>query len=586
MATTEPPIEDLAKDWLRVDHDPDTRQEIEQLLFEKNHEELEARLRTRIAFGTAGLRAKMEAGFSRMNCLTVIQASQGLAEYVIEQVPDAKRHGVVIGYDARRNSKKFAKLTAAAFVTKNFKVWWYEVPVHTPLVPFGVRQFGASAGVMITASHNPPNDNGYKVYWGNGCQIIPPHDHGIAQSILQNLEPLSWDKHLHEESLLVEGCLAPIMEKYKTAVNMAADTYSFVSKHPQNHVDFAYTAMHGVGLRYMTEAVNAIGLEKSYKVVQEQAHPDPNFPGLPFPNPEEKGALDVSIWSADRHGASLILATDPDADRLAVAEKVDGQWHQFSGNQLGILLAAFIITTYTGDKKKLAMIASTVSSRMLAIMAEKEGFHFDETLTGFKWMGNKALELDAEGYDTRYAFEESIGYMIPGVVKDKDGVAAAMTFLHAVVYWQNQKQTTPWHKLQALYKRYGYFEESNTYYISPSPTVTKEVFDNIRKFGKPFPQTLGPRKVLKWRDLTLGWDSSTPDHKPTLPTDETSQMITCELEGGTRLTTRASGTEPKIKIYIECHSSHQPAARKGADEVLHDVVLHWLNPEAHGLKSA
>src|ERR1700761_8801621 len=559
----EPSIHDLAKEWLKLDQDDRTREEMESLVTENNTDELEKRLRNRIAFGTAGLRARMGAGFSRMNSLTVIQASQGLAEYLLATVPRTKNRGIVIGFDGRHNSKRFAKLTAAAFIAKDIKVWWYPVPVHTPLVSFGVMELRAVAGVMITASHNPPQDNGYKVYWERGVQIIPPHDTGIAKSILQNLEPVSWDRHAVDNCLLVESVLSYVQEKYITAVRVAADPFDELKINSNSQIDFSYTAMHGVGLRFMTAAVQALGVESHMKLVQEQAHPDPDFPGLPFPNPEEKGALDMAIWSADRHKTSFILATDPDADRLAVAEKVDGiGWHIFTGNELGAILASYIYERYSGHKPELAMIASTVSSKMLSVMAEREGFHFSETLTGFKWMGNKALSLDAEGYDSRFAFEEAIGYMIPGVCKDKDGVAAAAVFLCATAWWRATKGLTPYAVLQHLFRKYGYFEESNTYYKSPGPATTKDIFNSIRALGNPFPSKLGSRKVTYWRDLTKGWDSSTPDHKPILPADPSSQMITFETEGSVRMTIRASGTEPKIKMYLECHSNHQETARK------------------------
>ncbi|KAF2421843.1 phosphoglucomutase-2 [Tothia fuscella] len=575
-------IKDLADEWLRIDQDSITKDEIQTLVAQDQNEELEKRLRTRIAFGTAGLRARMEAGFSRMNCVTVIQASQGLAAYLLKSVPDMKHKGVVIGRDARHNSKKFAKLTAAAFVEKDIKVWWFEEPTHTPLVPFGVRELHAAAGVMITASHNPASDNGYKVYWGNGCQIIPPHDRGIAQSILENLEPISWDTSVVSGSLLVEGALGLVEDAYYRAVCAAADPNGHLAKAGDLHLKYAYTAMHGVGLRYMEKALAALGLGRYMQVVEEQAHPDPNFPSVKFPNPEEKGALDVAMSSADRHSISLILASDPDADRLAVAEKVDGKWHQFTGNQLGILLASHVLDTYIKPRDKLAMLASTVSSRMLGVMAEKEGFHFVETLTGFKWMGNIALDLDEAGYDSRFAFEEAIGYMIPGVVHDKDAVAAAATFLTAVVRWQKDG-LTPFHKLHKLYEKYGHFEDANTYVISRSPAVTEQVFNAVRALGAPYPKTLGKRKVHRWRDLTKGWDSATNDHKPVLPADKTSQMITCELEGDVRFTVRGSGTEPKIKFYIECKAHSRDKAKKGADEVLADLLKEWFKPEKYGL---
>jgi len=577
---------ELAEEWLGIDKDPTTRDEIYRLLVDGQEEELENRLRTRIQFGTAGLRARMEAGFSRMNSVTVIQASQGLAAYLLENVPNVKHCGVVIGRDARHNSSKFAKLTAAAFVEKEIKVWWYEEPVHTPLVPFGVRELSAAAGVMITASHNPAEDNGYKVYWTNGCQIIPPHDKGISESILKNLQPFSWNKRVVDESLLVEGALGLVEDGYYRAVRAAADPTGHFTKQPNKHLKYAYTAMHGVGLRYMTKALQTLGIEQNMIVVQEQAHPDPDFPSVKFPNPEEKGALEVAISSADRHSVNLVLASDPDADRLAVAEKVNDVWYQFTGNQLGILLASHILATYSKPKEKLAMLASTVSSRMLAVMAEKEGFHYTETLTGFKWLGNVALDLDEQGYDSRFAFEEAIGYMIPGVVHDKDAVVTAATFLAAVERWQEKEGLTPFQKLQHLYQKYGHFEDANTYLISPSPAVTEKVFNAVRALGDPFPKHLGKRKVHKWRDLTKGWDSETKDHKPVLPVDKDSQMITCEVDGDVRFTVRGSGTEPKIKLYIEAKAHSREKARKVADEVLKELLEEWFKPQEYGLTLA
>ncbi|KAE9988472.1 hypothetical protein EG328_010511 [Venturia inaequalis] len=582
-----PTTEELAREWLRLDQDQVTKDEISKLLEEGNHAELETRLRTRIAFGTAGLRAKMEAGFARMNSLTVIQASQGLAAYLLDTLPHSRKQGVVIGRDARHNSKKFAKLAAAAFVAKGIKVWWYEVPTHTPLVPFGVNELGAAAGIMITASHNPAQDNGYKVYWSNGCQIIPPHDKGIAAAISKNLEPVSWDVSVTESSLLVEGALGLVEDTYYKAVRLASDPLHHLVHHPDHELKYSYTAMHGVGLHFMTKALENLGVLQYMSVVQEQAHPDPNFPSVKFPNPEEKGALDMAIHSANRHGVSLILASDPDADRLAVAEKVNGEWRQFTGNQLGILLASHIMDTYTKPREKLAMLASTVSSRMLATMATAEGFHYTETLTGFKWLGNVALDLDTRGYDTRFAFEEAIGYMIPGVVHDKDAVSAAATFLTAVVKWkQATPPLTPWTKLKHLYQKYGSFAEANTYLVSPSPAVTNNIFTAIRGLASPYPSHLGKRKILKWRDLTHGWDSSTKDNKPALPSDPESQMITVEVEGDVRFTIRASGTEPKIKLYVEGKAKSIDKAGLAAKEVQGDIVREWLSPEVYGLVAA
>lgn len=459
-------------------------------------------------------------------------------------------------------------------------------------MPFGVAELCAVAGIMITASHNPPADNGYKVWWHDACQIVPPVDAGIQAAILQNLEPVSWHAKCVDDSLLVEGTYNFVMDKYVVAVRAVVDPDGRLAGLADARCDFAYTALHGCGLKPMAAVMEALGTVDRFKVVQEQAHPDPDFPGLPFPNPEEKGVLDVAIWSADRHRASLVVATDPDADRLAVAEKLPGgDWYTFTGNQLGALLGSYIFSrhaaenAHSGEHKQLAMIASTVSSRMLAEMASREGFHFSETRTGFKWIGREALALNSRGLDARFGFEESIGYMLPRVVYDKDGVAAAALFLAAAAHWRREHDRSPYAQLQALHERYGFFEEANSYFTSPSPATTKAVFDALRGLGSPHPKHLGGRSIDAWRDLTLGYDSSTADNKPVLPVDPEEHMVTAELRGGVRLTVRASGTEPKIKVYVESRSRRREEARETADEVLGLVVKEWLRPDVFGLKA-
>lgn len=343
--------------------------------------------------------------------------------------------------------------------------------------------------------------------------------------------------------------------------------------------------MHGVGLQFMKTLAKILRLDSHVQVAASQAEPNPDFPTVPFPNPEEKGALDRARVAAEQNGCSFILANDPDADRFAAVERLEsGKWHQFTGNQMGVLLASYYLETYKGDKEKVAMLASTVSSRMLATIAAKEAFHFRETLTGFKWMGNVAQELERRGYAAIYAYEESLGYMFPAVVWDKDGIAAAAVFLIACMEWK-KNGFTPWQKLQQLYKTYGYFEDANTYLITPSPAMTNKVFNDIRSLHNGSrPQTIGSRKILRWRDLTLGYDSSTADNRPDLPVDANAQMITCELSDIV-FTARGSGTEPKLKLYIEAKGSTSDEAKIRAEEVLNDLLKEWFNP-AYGLRLA
>lgn len=393
----------------------------------------------------------------------------------------------------------------------------------------------------------------------------------------------SWDENAVDTNPAVQRIFADATEAYFKVIDVLVAQRSQTGATPK----FVYTPMHGVGLPFMRMAVKSLGLPENHMtVVATQAYPDPDFPTVPFPNPEEKGALNLAMQAADESDCSLVLANDPDADRFAVAERLeDGQWHQFTGNQMGILLASHVLETWKEDKSKLVMLASTVSSRMLAAMAKVEGFHFRETLTGFKWLGNVAQGLREESLVPAFAYEEAIGYMFPSVVWDKDGIAAAAVFLLACQRWK-QQGLTPWLKLQSLYQAYGYFEDANTYLITPSSVVTEQVFASIRASGvqgKP-PASLGSRKILRWRDLTKGYDSASVDGKPDLPIDATAQMITCELERVT-FTTRGSGTEPKIKLYIEAKGSSSASAKVEANQVLQDLLSLWFKPE-FGLRQA
>ncbi|KAI9267914.1 hypothetical protein BDA99DRAFT_504345 [Phascolomyces articulosus] len=573
-------IATLVQEWLSLDQNDETRTEITSLLEAGSYDELKKRLGTRIEFGTAGLRAKMEAGFSRMNDLTVLQTSQGLAKYLVETVHDAKQRGVVIGHDHRHHSESFARLTASTFIILGFRVWYYHDYIHTPLVPFTVKQKNAAAGVMITASHNPKQDNGYKVYWENACQIIPPHDKGIAATILDNLTPWSWDYNLIDNSDLCtepEGVIDTYFEKL-------AGLSHFRSDNAKSTLKFAYTAMHGVGAPFAKRAFEVFDLPP-FIAVDEQIDPDPNFSTVEFPNPEEgKGSLRLAIQTADRSGAQLILANDPDADRLAIAERVNGEWKLFTGNQIGAVLGAACFEKAKARGipiNKIAMVASTVSSKFLARMAEVEGFRFEEALTGFKWIGNKSMDLENEGYYLAFAYEEAIGFTIGDLVKDKDGISALAFFAEWAVQLQKRELTINQY-LETLYAKYGYFVSENSYFICDDKEVIKKIFERIRygrdetqenlKSGKyAYPKHIAGIHVVGVRDLTVGYDSTTPDNKPTLPVSASSEMITFRLENNAVFTIRTSGTEPKIKYYSELRGDSEEQARKDLSSVVQAI---------------
>jgi len=582
-------IRKLAEEWLSLDQDPVTKNEISKLLSRNETETLSSLLQPGMTFGTAGLRAPMGPGYARMNSLTVIQATQGFVDYLQSQIGDAKERGIAIGHDARHNSETFARLAAGVALTGGMRVYWLGM-CHTPLVPFCVARKKAAGGVMITASHNPKADNGYKVYWENACQIIPPLDRGIADCITQSQVPQSWEKDAIDRTEFAHiTCKVKkeIEQEYIEAVTKATGWSTGDSSSIIPH--FTYTPMHGVGRDIFIRVLSSVGLQEKAHVVESQAEPDPEFPTVKFPNPEEKGALDEAIKIATLHHDTIVLANDPDADRFSVAIFHDGRWIQLTGNQIGILLASAILDGIiyptqqdaSTETRQIAVLASAVSSRMLSHVArQRSDVHFEETLTGFKWLGNRAQELDKEDYKTAFAFEEALGYMLPEVAYDKDGISAALLFLKAVLHWQKQG-LTPWTKLQDLYKTYGYFAEANTYLISPSPSTTKAIFDEIRAQR---PDKVGQQVITRWRDMTTGYDTSTADNKPLLPIDSGAQMITCELNDNVVFTIRGSGTEPKIKLYIEAKAESMAEAEKNAKHVQAELIESWFQPEKNGLR--
>ncbi|KAM5440869.1 hypothetical protein MferCBS31731_004008 [Microsporum ferrugineum] len=572
------PLDTLVQRWLEWDQDPSTRKEMEQLRVDNDEAALEKRLRDRIQFGTAGLRGRMQAGFSCMNSLTVIQASQGLAKFVKATHQGTEQPSVVIGRDARHNSRKFAFLAANAFEAEGIHVWWYDNVNPTPFVPFAVLLKKANAGVMVTASHNPAQDNGYKVYFTNGAQINSPVDSQIADSIKLNLVPWpnAWrgidGPQIRESKLHTEVSTLYCDDVTRFAIS-TVDTWRQPSQ-------FVYTPMHGVGHATMSKLCDSLKI-KGIITVPEQEHPDPDFSTVKFPNPEENGALDLAMKTADKSGVTLIIANDPDADRFAAAQKVNGSWFRFTGDQLGVLLASHLLDSWKNKKtrKPMAMLSSTVSSSMLSKMAEKEGFHFEETLTGFKWMGNVARQLENQGYEVPFAFEEALGYMFTKVCYDKDGLTAAMLFLAAEAKWKEQG-LTPFGKLEQLYETYGYHENLNTYFVSPDTKTTTSLFESIRKNTLDSNSTIGSFPIHRWRDMTRGHDTDTTDKRPVLPVDPASQMLTIWSHRGVRFTIRGSGTEPKVKIYIESCGASRKDAIDAVCDMLTAVLESWIKPYA------
>ena len=513
-----------AEAWLAQDPDAETVSELRAIIDaassgdESAVTDLHDRFDTRLTFGTAGLRGELGAGPNRMNRLLVQQAAYGFAQFLLSREATPS---VVIGYDGRVNSDVFAKDSAEIFAGLGLDVVLFPHVVPTPVAASAVRSLGLSAGVMVTASHNPPRDNGYKVYLGGadeGSQIVSPADHEIEALILKAATmdasdfPKSSDYRLAPESL-VEDYIAETAK---------------MSTHPSTPIPFVYTAMHGVGWDVSNRAYLASGLGNAI-VVAEQIEPDGAFPTVAFPNPEEPGALDLAYATADRAGVDLIIANDPDADRLAVAIKDDGTWRRLTGNEVGSLLGWRAAERHKGSGKPAALAASIVSSPALRAVAAHYGIPYSDTLTGFKFV-NRVPDLI-------FGFEEALGYLVdPDKVRDKDGISAAVDFLAMAGELRAQGKTVADH-LADFADTFGAFASTQ---ISIRVSNLAEIPAISGLFRTAPPSHLAGKAVTAIDDFASGFENFPP-----------SDLIRLTIEGGSRVIVRPSGTEPKLKIYID-----------------------------------
>ncbi|XP_073253701.1 phosphopentomutase-like [Porites lutea] len=591
-STGDSELDQKVAEWLALDQYPATIAEVNQLLKVCQFAELREVMMRSLSFGTAGLRSKMGAGFNRINDLTIIQATQGLCRYLEKLFPDLQERGVVVGFDARHNSKRLAQRTSTVFANQGVPVYMFSRITPTPFVPYSVLRYRCACGIMITASHNPKDDNGYKVYLDNGAQIKSPHDKGISQCIMENKAPWSDSWDLSISSPLIKDPYDEIRISYFEDVKK----YSlYREENSKTKLKYTFTPMHGVGQRFAELAFEAFNLPP-FVSVREQMVPDPEFPTVKYPNPEEgKSALDLAMNTANESNCTVILANDPDSDRMALAEKQpSGHWKVFTGNETGSLFGWWAFTCHKKQHPELYpgssvyMIASTVSSKMLQAMAREEGFVFEETLTGFKWMGNLASELMAQGKTVLFSFEEAIGFMYGTNVLDKDGISAAVVMAEMAAYLSRQGITLT-EQLNNLYKRYGIHVSNNSYYLCYCPSTIKKIFERIRTLENgQYPSSCASYKISGIRDLTVGFDSTKPDNKPVLPVSKSSQMITFYFENGCVATLRTSGTEPKIKYYTELackpgDNLDMSTAMEILQNVVNNMVQEFLQPDVNNL---
>ncbi|MDR0709064.1 MAG: hypothetical protein LBF77_03230, partial [Spirochaetaceae bacterium] len=567
-----------AEDYIAREKDPHFKAEVEKLLAEGNFKELEERFYQNLEFGTGGLRGLIGGGYNRMNTLVVKSATQGLANYVIKAFPEKAAEGrlsAVIAYDNRHYSIEFAEAASLILAANGIKTYLFSSLRPTPELSYAIRKLGADTGIVITASHNPPQYNGYKAYWNDGAQVIPPHDEGIIREVnsVTEIKEITRVEAITHRILEIIDKL--IDEPYQNMVRSRLFRPDLI-REKGGDVRIVYTPLHGTGTMHVEEALESLGL--TVITVPEQRDGDGDFPTVSFPNPEEKAALKMALALGREKNADVVMATDPDADRLGIAvPNGKGDFALVTGNQLGTLLADYIFLSFKetgGLPANPAMVNSIVTTGMQKRVAESYGVECIECLTGFKWIADIMRKCDTGELDKTVIFgtEESYGYLVENEVRDKDGVSAAALTAEMTLYWRSQGKTLL-DRLDELYRANGFWKETgiSRYFQGPEgPAIMKSIMEKYR--NNP-PGTLGGIEVIKIRDVQESLWKYPAEPGRTEPVDlPKSDVLQFYLKDGTVVSIRPSGTEPKIKFYASCCAEVGPgginAARAEVDRKL------------------
>ena len=538
-------------EWLNDDcFDDETKKELNSI--RDNEEEIKDRFYKELEFGTAGLRGIIGAGTNRMNKYTVGRATQGLANFINKM--KIENPSVVISYDSRHMSKEFSEIAALVLNANGIKVNLFDNLRPVPELSFSVRYLNATAGIMITASHNPPEYNGYKVYWSDGAQIVPPIDKGIIDEVLA-IEDFSLIKTLNKNEAIEAGLLNYVGEEiddaFINALKSSCLNPEIIKKEVKN-VKIVYTPLHGAGNLPVQRILKELGFENVY-VVPEQEKPDGDFPTVSYPNPEDPKAFELALKLAKEVDADVVLATDPDADRLGVFSKMsNGEYVSYTGN-----MSALLICEYELSQKKEkgifpnngAIITTVVSSELTKAIAENYGAKVFETLTGFKWIGEKIRKFEEENsYKYLFGFEESYGCLIAPHARDKDGISAVMALCEATAFYKN-KGWSLWEQMIKIYEKYGYYREGQVSIVLKGADGAEEIKNKMAKMRSNPPTELAALNVLEVRDYQehVIKKADGEVYETDLPT---SNVLYYELSNNSWCCVRPSGTEPKIKFYM------------------------------------
>jgi len=543
--------------WL---NDPSISQKDKDTLKNMDQAELQDAFYKDLEFGTGGMRGVMGLGANRMNFYTVGRATQALANYINKTVKSDK--SVSISYDTRHFSKDFAIESAEILAQNGIKVYLFDDFRPTPVLSFAVRYFKATAGIMITASHNPPQYNGYKAYWSNGAQVIPPHDDGIIKEY-EAIKSFGEIKSMPIEDAKKKALVVMIGKEVDEAYFKKALSYSFGIH--SKALKIVYTPLHGTGIKIVPILLQRDGFD--FYSQKEQSIPDGSFPTVNYPNPEFDEAFKLSIADAKKLGSDIIVASDPDADRMGVMVKHDGNYVRVNGNQMGALLLNFILEMYSkkGMPKNPVVIESIVSSKLFAKIAKSFNVEVNEVLTGFKWICNEADDLRSKGKNVFFAYEESYGYNIGDFIYDKDSGTPIMITCEMATYYK-QKGMTLVDAIEELYKKYGYYLEDQLSPVFEGEAGVAKIEGIMKKLRENPIKILGGYKLTNIVDYSKGHD-----HLP--PSD------VLKMEFGDRLTIygRPSGTEPKVKFYFMIMNMENLASAKALLEKVKTEFSEFLN---------
>ena len=558
------------QEWLEsTEIDEETKEALRKI--EGNDEEIKDSFYKELEFGTAGLRGIVGAGTNRMNKYTVGKATQGLANYIVKN--NGQERGVAIAYDSRHMSKEFSKLACLILNANGIKTYRFESLRPTPELSFTVRELNCISGIVITASHNPPKYNGYKVYWEDGAQISNPVDEEITAEV-NAVDSYSKIKQISEEEAKEKGLYNEIGEKldnkYIEYLKSMSLNPEIIKKQAEN-LKIVYTPLHGTGKKLATRILDELGFANVY-VVKEQAEPDGNFPTVAYPNPEDPASFELALKLAKDVDADIVIANDPDADRIGlhIKDAKTGEYILFNGNMIGLTIAEYLISQKREKgllDENTALIKTVVSSNMTDKICEKNGVALFETLTGFKNIAAKIKQFEKENtYKCIMGYEESYGCLVGDKVRDKDGIAAMMLLAEAAAYYKD-KGLTLWDNMLNMYKTYGYYRESQIAITLEGADGAQKIKDMMERIRTNPPKQIGEYKVLKFRDYLFGTITDCVEGKTEKENLPKSNVLYFELENDFWLAIRPSGTEPKIKFYMGVKGENLEEANKLVEEL-------------------